>query len=83
MNSKAIETKTETKTQKRCVVCRKAPVKPNYLLPIHFYAPFYKDDFVRNVCRKCAVKIQEELIKDSIKRKQKVKTEKWSEEEKN
>ena len=59
------------KTQKRCIVCRKVPVKPNYLLPIHFYAESYKDDYVRNVCRKCAVKIQEELIKDSIGKKQK------------
>ena len=57
------------KTQKRCIVCRKVPVKPNYLLPIYFYKPFYDNDFVRNVCRKCAVKIQEKLVEDTIKRK--------------
>ena len=59
------------KIQKRCVVCRKAPVKPNYLLPLYFYKIFHGSDYVRNVCRKCAIKLMEELIKDNIKKKQK------------
>jgi hypothetical protein len=61
------------KTQKRCVVCRKVPKGANYLLTI--VADYYTEPFLfRNVCRKCAVKIQEELIEDNIKRKKNDKT---------
>ena len=55
------------KTQKRCVVCRKVPKGANYLLEL--YLPY--EGICRNVCRKCAAKIQEELVKDNIKKKTK------------
>ena len=58
------------KVQERCVVCRKVPKEANYLLRV--VADYYsKDILFRNVCRKCAVKISEELTKDTIKRKYK------------
>jgi hypothetical protein len=54
--------------KKRCVVCRKVPIRPNFLLRV--VADYYsKDILIRNVCRKCAVKIHEEFIKDNIEKK--------------
>ena len=56
------------KIQKRCVVCRKVPIKPNYLLSVDLSSD--KKDFYRSVCRVCSVRIHKKLIEDSIKRKQ-------------